>query len=72
MTTPPYDGPENPLTLLSNDELLANQLSIALLCLRSKGALRRKHASHACALMSVLQFEGDRRGIKNVQKPYKA
>lgn len=62
----------NPLTLLSDQTLRETQLSIALLCLRSRSVTRRKHSEKACALLTVLKLEGDRRGIENAHAPYRA
>ena len=64
--------PENPLTLLSDSQLLDVQLTVALLCLRTKSAVRAKHSTKACSLLTILQLEGDRRGIPNKQPPYRA
>lgn len=62
----------NPLLELDDNTLRNAQTMLALVCLRSKSVTRRKHAVHACALLRVLQIEGDRRGTTNPGPPWKA
>ena len=68
----PTEPVENPLRLLTDQQLLDTQLSVALQCLRSRSSVRKKHSEKTCVLWQILNLEGDRRGIQNKQPPYTA
>lgn len=62
----------NPLSQLTDQQLFDTQLTLILLCQRSKSALRQRHRTFVCGLTSILQLEADNRGKPSPQWPYKA
>ena len=61
-----------PVALVSDIDLDAMQITLGLLCSRSKSVTRKKHSTKACSLLSVLQLEADRRNRPRVPSPYRA
>jgi hypothetical protein len=58
--------------VLTDQQLFDTQLSVILLCQRSKGGLRNKHRIYVCGLTSILAVEANNRGKPSPQWPYKA
>jgi hypothetical protein len=62
----------NPLDLLSDEVLFNTQLTLALGCGRAKSALKGKHKTNICFLLTVLSVEANNRGKPSPQPPYSA
>jgi hypothetical protein len=64
--------PDDPLSLLSDQQLFDTQLTIALGCGRAKAAVKGKHRANLCFLFVALAAEADKRGKPTPQAPYVA
>lgn len=64
--------PENPLSILSNEQLYLTQLSLALHCGRSRSSLKGKHREVVCQLFEITKIESRNRNVPSPAPPYKA
>lgn len=63
---------ENPLQPLTDAQLFATQLALALACGRNKAVTKNKHRTHLCFLAQLLHDEAEHRGKSSPQPPFKA
>lgn len=62
----------NPLQVMSDDDLLRAQVSLALACGRSHSAFRKRHRDNYCFLQQILATEAKQRGKQPAHAPYTA